>query len=251
MEKLALLFVEEDEADRRAFGHWLEAAGYGGRLAGSLAEAQQLLAANRFDAIISEYGVGDGTAFDLFEVANKTPLIIVTGAGDETIAVEAIKAGAADYLIKDGERRYLEMLPRVVANAVQHARDVAARRKAERRGAAFANLAQQLNPITSPKEAAQIIVAVADQLLGWDASWLRASSSTSGSTSSVSSTTRQPSTASFSSRISGPERVSSYGRTCPRGTCPFPGGCRPRLRGTSRWRSSSSMRKPPPAPPPI
>jgi GAF domain-containing protein/nitrogen-specific signal transduction histidine kinase/ActR/RegA family two-component response regulator len=174
IEKLTLLLVEDDEVDRRAYRRWLDAVepGYQYTLAASLAEAQALLAANRFDAIISDYNLGDGTAFDLFERANQSPLIVVTGVGDETIAVEAIKAGAADYLIKDSQRHYLQMLPRIINKAVQHAKAVAARQRAENRSGAFANLAQLLNPITSPKEAAKVIVAVADQLVGWDAAWL-------------------------------------------------------------------------------
>jgi two-component system sensor histidine kinase UhpB len=36
---------------------------------------------------------------------------MVTGQGDEGVAVEAMKHGASDYLVKDVEGRYLALLP--------------------------------------------------------------------------------------------------------------------------------------------
>ncbi|MBK8020739.1 MAG: hypothetical protein IPK19_04750 [Chloroflexi bacterium] len=56
---------------------------------------------------------------DLLPLRGDMPLIFVTGTGDERLAVEAIKAGAADYLTKDMSRNYLSLLPIVVQNAVK------------------------------------------------------------------------------------------------------------------------------------
>jgi DNA-binding NtrC family response regulator len=39
------------------------------------------------------------------------PTIMITGAGDEEIAIEALKLGASDYVVKDVEGGYLELLP--------------------------------------------------------------------------------------------------------------------------------------------
>jgi len=48
-------------------------------------------------------------------------------------------------------------------------RDVSERRRAEARVAAFSQLGQQLSAAASVREAGEIIVAAADQLIGWDA----------------------------------------------------------------------------------
>ena len=48
-------------------------------------------------------------------------------------------------------------------------RDIGERKRAELRVAAFSHLGQQLSAATSAREAGEIIVAAADQLLGWDA----------------------------------------------------------------------------------
>jgi FixJ family two-component response regulator len=44
------------------------------------------------------------------------PLVIVTGRGSEQLAVEALKAGVSDYIIKDPGRHYLELLSLVLPN---------------------------------------------------------------------------------------------------------------------------------------
>jgi CheY-like chemotaxis protein len=60
------------------------------------------------------------------------PSIMVTGTGDELSAVEALKSGASDYIVKDAEGRYLELLPVVLAQVLEQ-RDIAeARLQAER-----------------------------------------------------------------------------------------------------------------------
>src|SRR5207247_415279 len=56
--------------------------------------------------------------------------------------------------------------------ALENARLVQALREAEQRGHAFQELGRRLNAATSPHEAARIALAVADDLLGWDACWL-------------------------------------------------------------------------------
>ncbi len=53
------------------------------------------------------------------------------------------------------------------------ARDASERRRAEARRAAFSRLAKQLSAASTPREAAQIIVAVADEVLGWDCCHVR------------------------------------------------------------------------------
>ena len=55
----------------------------------SVKEAIGILESQKFDVVVSDYVLGDGTAFDLFDRIKDTPGIIVTGAGDEEIAAPA------------------------------------------------------------------------------------------------------------------------------------------------------------------
>jgi len=122
--KYKILLVEDNELDQMAFKRAVEqnSLPYDCTIAGSVAEARSVLAGGRFDIVISDYRLGDGTAFDILELAGRTPTILVTGAGDEEVAIKAWKAGAYDYLIKDIERNYLKTVPITIENAIRHSK---------------------------------------------------------------------------------------------------------------------------------
>jgi DNA-binding NtrC family response regulator len=120
---LKLLFVEDDRIDQLAFQRFLRETQlkYNCTIVSSVAEARAELALRRFDVIVADYRLTDGTAFEVLAQAGPTPVIFVTGSGSEDVAVKALKAGAADYLTKDAERRYLRLLPATVETAVRRA----------------------------------------------------------------------------------------------------------------------------------
>jgi signal transduction histidine kinase len=115
-----LLLIEDDLIDQKAFQLALQASSgrYTCVCVLSIAEARLVLKGQLFDIIISDYRLGDGTALDLFPVLS-IPMIIVTGVGDEEIAVRALKAGAHDYLVKDHDRNYLKVLPITVETVLR------------------------------------------------------------------------------------------------------------------------------------
>jgi PAS domain S-box-containing protein len=123
-ESIRMLLVEDDKIDQMAFKRFVkdENLPYDYAMAGSVSEVKSIVDSNRFDIVIADYSLGDGTAFDVFNLIIDTPIIIVTGSGDEGIAVKAMKAGAYDYLIKDLERNYLKMLPVTVESAIRRKR---------------------------------------------------------------------------------------------------------------------------------
>src|SRR5688572_19701942 len=98
-----VLLIEDDLVDQLAFKRLVQSENlaYNYTIAGSMAEAQKILETTRFDIVITDYRLGDGDAFDLFDAIIDTPIIFATGLGDEAVAVKAMKAGAADYMIKD------------------------------------------------------------------------------------------------------------------------------------------------------
>jgi signal transduction histidine kinase len=50
------------------------------------------------------------------------PIIVVTGGGNESLAVEALKLGARDYLVKDTELGFLSLLPSVIGSVLDQVR---------------------------------------------------------------------------------------------------------------------------------
>jgi PAS domain S-box-containing protein len=122
--KYRILMVEDDKLDQKAFERLVkdEKLPYDCTIAGSVSEAKSILASGQFDVVISDYALGDGTAFDILDLVKNTPTIIVTGTGDEELAVKTWRAGAYDYLIKDLDRNYLKAVPITVENAITHKR---------------------------------------------------------------------------------------------------------------------------------
>lgn len=119
-----ILVVDDDNVDRMAFERFARAEklSYDYIFAGSVKEANEVLEKEKFDAVLLDYMLGDGTAFDLFDKMGGSPFILITGTGDEEIAVKAMKSGAYDYLMKDVEGRYLKTLPLTVENAIKRKR---------------------------------------------------------------------------------------------------------------------------------
>jgi PAS domain S-box-containing protein len=117
-----ILLIEDDDLDQEAFERLVKDEGlpYDYTIAGSVSEAKSVLVSEQFDIVISDYALGDGTAFDILDAVKSAPTIIVTGIGNEEVAVKAWKAGACDYLIKDLERNYLRALPITVENVLRH-----------------------------------------------------------------------------------------------------------------------------------
>ncbi|MBN1867578.1 response regulator [Candidatus Sumerlaeota bacterium] len=88
-----------------------------------------------FDVVVTDYLLpgmsGLDLISDLFGKDVDMPLVMLTGAGSEHLAVEALKAGFQDYLIKDPGQGYLSLLPVVLPEVVRQHRDRIARVDAE------------------------------------------------------------------------------------------------------------------------
>ena len=72
------------------------------------------------DIVLTDFRLPDGSGLDLLKTIRKRNMppavVLVTGQGDQETAVAALKAGAADYLVKQSD--YLHRLPVVINNAV-------------------------------------------------------------------------------------------------------------------------------------
>jgi PAS domain S-box-containing protein len=120
-----ILLVEDERLDQMVFRKFISDAGlsYDCTIVGSVAEAQDVLGRSApFDVVVSDYLLGDGTAFDVLDLVTDAPVILVTGAGGEETAVRAWKAGAYDYLVKDAHGDYLNTLTITVENAIEYKR---------------------------------------------------------------------------------------------------------------------------------
>lgn len=108
----ARLLVVEDEPDQRSLlANLLAAEGCAVATAGSLAEASAELERAPVDLVISDWKLPDGDGSELLarlaERHPETGFVMVTAYGTIARAVEAIRAGADDYLAKPFERQAL------------------------------------------------------------------------------------------------------------------------------------------------
>jgi signal transduction histidine kinase len=119
--RLRVLLVEDDRGDQKAFERVVkvEKLPYQYVIVSSCQEAEQALLTNSFDIVLCDYSLEDGTALDVLGLAQDVPLIVITGVGDEKIAVQTMKAGAVDYLSKDMSQSYLHILPVVIENTLK------------------------------------------------------------------------------------------------------------------------------------
>jgi signal transduction histidine kinase len=84
-------------------------------------------------AIITDYRMPGLNGLEFLEALNQQnldiPVIMVTGQGDEDIAVRAMKLGARDYLVKSGD--FFTLLPSVIEKVVHEKKTRDALRAAE------------------------------------------------------------------------------------------------------------------------
>ena len=106
LNQLKILIVDDEEADRITVRRLLKRSGMETQIteAADYEEAKEKMSNNLFDCMFIDYLLPDGDGLTLVREIRqqgvKIPLIILTGHGDEEIAVDMMKAGASDYLSK-------------------------------------------------------------------------------------------------------------------------------------------------------
>jgi two-component system response regulator AtoC len=99
-----ILVVEDDEIFSRLLTMHLEDLGHTARAAHTLAQARELLSAYTPDAILLDQQLPDGYGMDLLREIktdkDAPPVIMVTGVSDNALVIEAMKAGAYDFVRK-------------------------------------------------------------------------------------------------------------------------------------------------------
>jgi len=113
-----VLVIEDDAGSAQLIMDTLKKAGISPYHAASGSEAIGWLEEKKADLCLIDYSLPDMTGSKLIEKMEEfPPFIVITGAGDERIAVEMMKKGAIDYMVKD--LMFLEHLPLAVTRALK------------------------------------------------------------------------------------------------------------------------------------
>ena len=117
-----VLLLEDSEADARLVQLDLEAteeAVFSITHAARLEKALKLLDEERFDIVLSDLNLPDSKGIDTFSRLNaeapELPIILLTGYNDENLAIDIVKEGAEDYIVKG------EVKGKYLVRAVQYA----------------------------------------------------------------------------------------------------------------------------------
>jgi CheY-like chemotaxis protein len=130
-----LLYIDDDKALARLVDRGLSRLGLTVVLAASGMEGLERLAQGGIDVIaLDQYMPSlDGleTLEKIMAIPNSPPVVFVTASQDSRIAVTALKAGAADYLVKDVQGDFIPLLQVAVDGALRQAHLQKARDDAE------------------------------------------------------------------------------------------------------------------------
>lgn len=165
----AHILVIDDEPDLRTlYELTLLREGYQVDAAGTVAAAQAQLADKRFDAVITDMRLPDGNGLDVLQAlaqqGRSERCVMITAYGSPENAVEALKAGAFDYLTKPVD---LKRFRSVVASAIEQARTPphALRRLPPQRAAPGSDAgAQALQRLVGESEAMRAVKARIDKV---------------------------------------------------------------------------------------
>lgn len=127
--------MEDEPVTARVVQRRLEAAGFAVDLASDGVAGLEMCAARPYDVVLVDKNMPRRGGLEVIQQLARQDgpsSIMVTGTGDELSAVEALKSGASDYIVKDADGRYLELLPVVVQQVIEQRDIAAAKLQAER-----------------------------------------------------------------------------------------------------------------------
>lgn len=133
---IRVLYIDDDEGLARLLKKALSRHAMDVDHASGGAESLALLKDRTYDVIALDHHLGTETGLDLIadlgRMSANTPIIYVTGSDDANIVMSALRSGASDYVWKDINGHYRELIVSAINDAVAKRRLVAEREEAQR-----------------------------------------------------------------------------------------------------------------------
>lgn len=122
-----VLYIDDDEGLRRLVARALTRRGYAVTLAAGGDEGLALARDARFDIIALDHYMPGLSGFEtlkalLGERSDAPPIVYVTGSDETRVAVAALKAGAADYVVKTVSDEFFDLLDNAFTQALEQVR---------------------------------------------------------------------------------------------------------------------------------
>jgi DNA-binding NtrC family response regulator len=124
--KSHVLVVDDEELFRRSLGRILSRVGHQVSEARDAAEALSLMAQGGLDLVVADVRMPGLNGLELVrqihEIDPDLPCIVITGYGNAESSIEALRAGAFWYLEKPFDQGHLDVVRRLVEQAIEHGR---------------------------------------------------------------------------------------------------------------------------------
>lgn len=131
-----VLQIDDDAALARLVGKTLKRRGYAFEHAPDAESGITRIEAGGIDIVVLDHFLADATGTAVLSSLRKShpeiPIVYVTGSQEPTVAVQALKAGAADYVLKTVGEDFLPLLTNAVEQSIEKARLERLRELAER-----------------------------------------------------------------------------------------------------------------------
>lgn len=133
--RFSVLYIDDDAAIARLVQKHMGRLGHEVAHAENPDEALHLLQTDVFDVVVLDHYLRQTTGHDVLarmrEAEIDVPVVYVTGSNEAQVAIEAIKAGAADYVIKTVSDDFLSLLSSAIEQTVANAQLRAAKVRAD------------------------------------------------------------------------------------------------------------------------
>ncbi|MEZ4676016.1 MAG: response regulator [Caldilineaceae bacterium] len=118
-----ILYVEDNHTAARLFQIKLQQEGYVVDLAKNGADGLLMLEQNHYDLLALDQNIPDRSGLEILQMLaakpDSPPIIMITAQNDIKTAVEAMKLGASDYVVKGLHNEYIQLLPAVVRQSLE------------------------------------------------------------------------------------------------------------------------------------
>jgi PAS domain S-box-containing protein len=134
-EAIRILCMEDDPGAARLVQKTLDRAGYAVDIARNGQEGLDMHDAGAYELLLVDQSMPVLQGLEVLRRISSrestAPVVMITGHGDERLAVEAMKLGARDYIVKDVAGGFLELLPTVVRRVLQQQQLMEEKQQAE------------------------------------------------------------------------------------------------------------------------
>lgn len=133
--EIRILYMEDDPGIARLLQKRLERAGFSVDVAPDGEQGLAMFERGSYDMLAVDYKMPGKSGLEVMRRLSSQrrlpPTIMITGRGNEAVAAEAMRLGATDYIVKDIDSRYLELVQAAVVRALEIKRMKAEKKRAD------------------------------------------------------------------------------------------------------------------------